>query len=389
MTRPIKPLPYRFYYLPVLSLTIVGIIDSAYLSYSHYRNYTDLTYASFCAISKAINCDTVSQSSWSVLLGVPVALWGLFGYMLLLILLLTLRKPRSELLSLWSAIVFLGFVYSVAAFYFGYISATKVNAYCILCIVSYGVSFSLFYFSWLIHRRFNHSSVWGELISSAHYIKRSKRLYISLIVFIIMSIFTGVYIPHYWELKPAPMGDNVSKGITNEGYSWIGAEQPVVTITEFSDYMCFQCSKMHFFVRQLVEKFPDKLRLVHRHFPMDHLYNPLVDEPFHSGSGKMAMIALYAQSKGKFWEASDILFDVARQKMNFNTRLIADTLEVSKYEMVLALEDKYYRIKLKHDIAVGIDHGIVGTPGFIIDDQVYNGYIPKKILSELVDKLSQ
>jgi protein-disulfide isomerase len=208
-------------------------------------------------------------------------------------------------------------------------------------------------------------------------------------VFIIMSIFTGVYIPHYWDLKSPPIGDNISTGITKEGYSWIGAEQPVVTITEFSDYMCFQCSKMHFFVRQLVEKFPHKLRLVHRHFPMDHLYNPLVEEPFHSGSGKMALMALYAQSKGKFWEISDLLFHVARQKMNFNTRLIANTLEVSKYEVVLALKDKYYRLKLKHDIAVGIDYGIVGTPGFIIDDQVYNGYIPPKTLSELVAKLSQ
>jgi protein-disulfide isomerase len=57
--------------------------------------------------------------------------------------------------------------------------------------------------------------------------------------------------------------------------------------------------------------------------------------------------------------------------------------------VVLALKDKYYRLKLKHDIAVGIDYGIVGTPGFIIDDQVYNGYIPPKTLSELVAKLSQ
>ncbi|MBU3949567.1 MAG: hypothetical protein KJ826_15285 [Proteobacteria bacterium] len=42
--------------------------------------YTDIGYESFCAISKAINCDTVSQSPYSVFLGVPLAIWGVAGY---------------------------------------------------------------------------------------------------------------------------------------------------------------------------------------------------------------------------------------------------------------------------------------------------------------------
>lgn len=383
MTRSFKRLPYRVYYLPVLFLTITGIIDSAYLSLSHYRNYTDLTYSSFCAISKAINCDTVAQSSWSILFGVPVALMGLFGFTLFLLILIPLRKPRSEQLPLWSVLVVLGFLYSITALFFGYISAEKIESYCIFCIASYAISFSLFYFSWLIRRRFSSTSLLEELSNFPRCVIHSKKLFILVVVFITASIFTSAILPPYWELTHQSLNVKISNGVTDDGHAWIGAEQPVVTITEFSDYMCFQCSKMHFFIRRLVEKYPDRIRLVHRHFPMDHQYNPLVEQPFHSGSGKMAIIALYAQSKGKFWEASDLLFNLARQKTDFNSRIIAEALEISKIELVQALNKRRYRLMLKHDIAEGIDRGIIGTPGFIIEDNVYNGHIPKSVMNEI------
>jgi len=73
--RPIQPLPFAVYYYTVLSIGLIGLFVSTYLSYSHYRVYTDVGYKSFCAISKAINCDTVSQSAYSIFWGLPVPVW--------------------------------------------------------------------------------------------------------------------------------------------------------------------------------------------------------------------------------------------------------------------------------------------------------------------------
>ena len=66
---------------------MVGLIDASYLSISHFRVYTDMDYRSFCAISKAINCDTVSQSPYSIFLNVPVPIWGVIGYIVVSLLL--------------------------------------------------------------------------------------------------------------------------------------------------------------------------------------------------------------------------------------------------------------------------------------------------------------
>jgi hypothetical protein len=56
--KPIRPLSFSVYYYTILFLALVGLFSAVYLAHSHYRVYTDIAYKSFCAISKAMNCDT-------------------------------------------------------------------------------------------------------------------------------------------------------------------------------------------------------------------------------------------------------------------------------------------------------------------------------------------
>lgn len=381
-----KRLPYHVYYLQVLLLSCVGILNALYLSFAHYQNYTDPAYASFCAISKAINCDTVAQSPWSVIFGVPVALWGLIGYLIVILLLIPIHKPEREYLPLWSLVVACSAAYAMIAVYFGYISATKIHAYCILCLLSYGINFWLFFGSWLIRRRFRSAAFISEIPGSIRIIWKMKWLAGALGLIMTAIILLIVLLPSYWSFSPAPVTDDIPHGITEDGHPWIGAENPQLTIHEFSDYMCFQCKKMHFLLRQLVQAYPKKIRLVHRHFPMDHLYNPLVTDKFHSGTGKMSIIGIYASIKGQFWKVNDLLFEIAGHKQDFNTRTIAEFMGVPVGELAGALSDTYLRLRLKHDIAVGIDQGITGTPGFIIDGKVYLGTIPKDVLQKMMSQ---
>lgn len=384
MTSVNKHLPYNVYYLPILLLSFVGMLNALYLSYSHYQNYTDPAYASFCAISKAINCDTVAQSPWSVMFGVPVALWGLIGYFIFSLLLIPLRKPAKACLPLWSLVVVCGAGYALSAIFFGYISASKIHSYCILCLLTYGINLWLFFGSWLIRRRFSTTSLASEIATSIRLIMKTRWLAGALGLMLMVVILLIVMLPPYWNFSPTPVSDDIPHGFTEDGLPWIGAENPKLTIYEFSDYMCFQCKKMHFILRQLVQLYPTQIRLVHRHFPMDNQYNPLVTEKYHSGTGKMSIIALYASIKGQFWQVNDLLFQIASQKQDFNTRTIAKVMGVPVGELSAALNDKYLRLRLKQDIAIGIDKGITGTPSFIIDGQVYMGTVPRGVLEKIL-----
>ena len=380
-----RPLPYKYYYFPVLLLVLLGLTDTLYLALSHYRNYTDITYSSFCAISKAINCDTVSQSPWSILFGMPVALWGLFGYLLYGTILIAARKKTQDHLSLWSLLFLQGLLFSLVAIYFGYVSGTKIHSYCILCILSYAISFALLIYSWLILRRFDTRPFLTSLVRSVSVLCANRFLKITLPILIMLFIGVRISLPHYWTYTFPAVSAKISTGMTKDLSPWIGAEHPILTIEEYSDYQCFQCYKMHFMLRRLISRYPTKIRLIHRHYPMDNTVNEIiVPTPFHVGSGKMAMMAIYASFKDKFWQANNALFQLGREKKTFNTRTLAQKTGIPSGELAMATRDPKIRLLLQRDIRKGMLLHITGTPTFVIDDQVYMGSIPAGILEKAI-----
>lgn len=378
-------LQYKYYFFPVLLLVLLGLADTAYLTISHYRNYTDISYSSFCALSKAINCDTVSQSPWSILFGLPVALWGFWGYLLYGVLLLAAGKNSPERIPFWSLLFIIGLLYSGAAVYFGYISASKIHSYCILCILSYGISFSLLFYAWIIRRRFDSNPLRSSLSKTFRYLTKNSFLKIAISVLIIILLGIKFYLPHYWNYKLPALTPQLSTGLTKDFHPWIGAEKPLLTIEEYSDYQCFQCYKMHFMLRRLIAQHPDRIRLIHHHFPMDHTVNEIVvPTPFHIGAGKMAMIAIYAASQGKFWEMNDSLFNLGQNKEPFNTKTLANKTGVSAGALAMATRASNIRLFLQKDIRMGMKLGITGTPTFVINGKTYEGYIPSNIINAAI-----
>ena len=374
-------LPYRFYTIPVLVLILFGIIDSGYLAWLHHQNYTNLSFSSFCALSKSINCDTVAQSPWSILFGLPLALWGFFGYLFFLLLFLAVYKDYSNKGTFWYLLFFLALLYSSISLYLGYISAKLIKAHCILCMVSYAVNFLLLIYSWLIIRRFCSSSFTQSFFPVFCTVGRSPALRGSLLCICGLFILTKLTLPPYWQYSPPPLSQNVTHGLTDQGYPWIGAEHPQLTIHEYADYQCFQCSKMHLFLRRLIALHPQTIRLVHHHYPMDHAFNSLiVPTPFHVGSGKMAMIGIYAAAQKKFWEMNDALYQIGRAKEPFTTKTLAKITGFSAGELAAATRHPQIREVLLYEIRQGMELEVVGTPTFIIDGKVYAGAIPSDIL---------
>jgi len=142
---------------------------------------------------------------------------------------------------------------------------------------------------------------------------------------------------------------------------------------------------MHLLLRRLITEHPGRIKLIHHHYPMDHEFNSVVvPEPFHVGSGKMSMIAIYAASKGKFWEMNDALYQMGRDKKPFNTRTLAETTGFSGGELAAATQHPQIREFLSHDIRQGMKLGITGTPTYVIDGKVYEGSIPREILEKIM-----
>jgi len=122
-----------------LFLFLCGTIDSAYLVYHHYLvNILHPEAASFCSVNAVLDCDEVALSSFAMLGQFPVATLGVFGYSVILILLLlaTVFDPNrlKIYLSFSYLITILMFLFSL--FEAG-ASVLLLGKVCIMCSILY------------------------------------------------------------------------------------------------------------------------------------------------------------------------------------------------------------------------------------------------------------
>ena len=191
--------------------------------------------------------------------------------------------------------------------------------------------------------------------------------------------------PHYWQYQFPEPDHSLSHGITENGHPWIGATNPKVTIEEFTDYQCFQCAKMHHYLRQLVTDNPKKIRLVHRNYPMDHEVNPhVVPEPFHVGSARLALLSIAALEQDKFWQVNDVIYKLIRGKEHvIDIQKIAAQVQADPTALAETAYAKQTIKSLETDIREGLLHKITGTPTYLINGEVYPSSLPASIFEKL------
>jgi vitamin-K-epoxide reductase (warfarin-sensitive) len=115
----------------LLAIALLSIAGAAVSSISLYHHY-GASKSSFCDFGANFNCDMVNRSIYSVVFGIPVALIGIFGYGVLL-LLATLYRAKTTVpaILLIASLAGLGF-----ALYLTYVEAFVLAVWCILCLSS-------------------------------------------------------------------------------------------------------------------------------------------------------------------------------------------------------------------------------------------------------------
>lgn len=298
------------------------------------------------------------------------------------------RKPTQSAIKLWSLLLVLGLAYSISALVFAYISTVKIHSYCILCILSYFISFSLLFYSWIIWRHFGQEGFFTSFNQSFGIAFSRFGFKIFIVIFVIIIISLKIFIPHYWDYAVPISNKTTQTGVTENGHPWIGAAEPEIIIEEFTDYQCFQCYKMHFVLRRLIGQYPNKVRLIHRHYPIDNEFNKYVAPiPYHVGSGRLALLSIAASKQGKFWQVNDFIFSELRNKQtSFDLRTLAEKTDLIFDKLVEDIQTPQTLKALENDIKAGLRHEIRGTPTYVINNKVYTGFIPSEIIKEISTK---
>jgi uncharacterized membrane protein len=130
--------------LVIAVLALGGVAVSSVSLYHHYGT----SKTTYCDFGESFNCDIVNRSTYSTILGIPVALIGVAGY-LTLIALATFYRNRTETparLAL-ASLAGLGF-----ALYLTYIEKFVLATWCILCLSSLALIFCISVLSSMLWR---------------------------------------------------------------------------------------------------------------------------------------------------------------------------------------------------------------------------------------------
>ena len=121
--------------LAIALFAILGIAVSSVSLDHHFRK----SKTSYCDFGESFNCDIVNRSEYSTIAGVPVALIGILGYAVLLAF-ATFYRAKAETPAI---LVFASGAGLAFALYLTYVEKFILSVWCILCLSSLAVIFTI------------------------------------------------------------------------------------------------------------------------------------------------------------------------------------------------------------------------------------------------------
>ncbi|MDR0517167.1 MAG: thioredoxin domain-containing protein [Fibromonadaceae bacterium] len=150
----------------------------------------------------------------------------------------------------------------------------------------------------------------------------------------------------------------------------IGSPKAKIVVVMFSEFQCPYCARITPYLDSLTRTYPDKIRLVYKHFPLS----------FHTAAPAAAAASIAAHKQGKFWEynwklapnfgsLNDSTFVAVATEVGLN-------IEQFKKEMVL---DADKQAIIDRDMNLGMEVGVQGTPNFYINGKRQDRFNPALI----------
>ncbi len=375
-----QPIP-RWAGPAILILALIGLGFAAKLTDLHWRVHTDPAWHSFCAVNPGLDCDAVALSPYSVAFGAPVSIWGVFGYLLIAASAIwVIRRPKLRA-ALAATLVLTTFAL-LTSLGLGVISTLQIKSLCLLCSATYVVNIAAFSIALFLAKKRGGTRL--VLSRGNEWARDHGRLSFAILASCAVAALalTAGY-PKYWKKKL--QGDLGMPSGMIDGQPWIGAANPKVTITEFSDYECPYCKRGHQMVRQFVQQHKDEVRLIHRNYPLDRACNPNIPEDFHQNACRFAYLTACAAEQGAFWQANDYLFDHARDDPTPGAHALSEALDLDRAQLEKCLQSSA-RAHVIADIKDGDKHGVEGTPTYVVGNQVLMGELPFDLTLALLGK---
>lgn len=174
------------------------------------------------------------------------------------------------------------------------------------------------------------------------------------------------------EQPSQPPMDNIDMAPLIQGAESLGGNDPLVNVVVFNSFTCGFCRKSKEVLHQLHEKYPQRLRIVFRHFDRNE-----IDQ-------KASVAIECAGEQNKFWPMYDTIFGDHTGSFDFQAYARKIGVQINKFNQ--CMNSNKYASKISYDNEMGINLGVQGTPTFIVNGKMIVGYRPFNDFESLIKK---
>jgi protein-disulfide isomerase len=158
----------------------------------------------------------------------------------------------------------------------------------------------------------------------------------------------------------------------------LGKRDAPVTLVEFSDFQCPFCKSSVPTLKQVAQKYGDKVQIVYKQFPIQSIH------PF---APKAAEASLCAAEQSKFWEFHDELFADQKKLSVSDLKQTARKIGLDGKKFDSCLDSGRYVEQVQNDQKEGKRAGVNGTPAIFVNGMhVEGGSVPYSVLERVIEK---
>jgi len=157
----------------------------------------------------------------------------------------------------------------------------------------------------------------------------------------------------------------------------IGPASAPVTLVEFSDFQCPFCQRVSPTLKQVQQKYGDKVRVVWKDFPLTQIH----PQAFKAGEAGHC-----AADQGKFWEYHDRLFANQQALQPNDLKKHAADLGLDAAAFATCLDSSKYGERVRDGVAEGSRLGVNSTPTIYINGRVLSGAQPYETFAAMIEE---
>jgi protein-disulfide isomerase/uncharacterized membrane protein len=362
----------------LMAFAALGLGAASTSSYVHYRLVTDASYSSFCDVSAILNCTQAYLSQYGSFWGVPVALFGVFFFTLVLLLAGIGGRPSAPARDAIPAYIFAIATVALAfILYLGWASYVQLKTFCFLCAITY-VSVIAIFISSAGATTFPMTTLPRRVPRDVRALVSSPVALVLALLFLFGAGSAIAYFPSETPRQVATTFTPLNAQQRAEIAKWwdlqpktdvpIPMDGAKVLVSIFSDYQCPHCRAAHEAYRSLIAKYsvnPD-VRFVLRHFPLEGECNSYAANGGHSAACEAAAAVVLARKTGKAGTLEDWLFENQEKLTPSGVRVAAKEIGgIADFNGSYAEALKEVRV----DANLGGQLGVTSTPTLVLNSR--------------------